>query len=99
MQALAVFLLLQVLQYLGRWKKNRAGGEQKGRMFSKLLNVQNRQICRVGGREGIARVGGGRMGSGCSWRWVSFWSDEHVLELLVMLPNSVSTLKVAHCTL
>lgn len=45
------------------WAGGRTGQDEnrRERMFSKLSNVQNRQICRVGGREVIARVGGGRM--------------------------------------
>lgn len=39
------------------------------------------------------------MGSDCSWVCVSFWSDEHVLELVVMLPNSVNILTATECTL
>lgn len=39
------------------------------------------------------------MGSDCMWIWVSFWSDEHVLELVVMLPSFVMILKTTDCIL
>ena len=51
-------------------------------------------VARVWGRED--RGGGG---GDCSWIWVSFWSDENVLELVVLLPNFVNTLKTNDGTL
>ena len=48
-------------------------------------------------------MGWGRGGWGAirdsSWLWVSLWSDENVLKLVVMLPHFVNILKTTDCTL
>lgn len=68
-------------------------------MLSRRPNGQNRHICRVGSRVVVARGWARRIGSDqLLLETVCFWSDEHVLGLVVMLPDSVTILTATDCT-
>ena len=63
---------------------------------SRQANPEGHRVRTVAG--GLGEGGWGAIRDR-SWVWVSFWSDENVLKLVVMFPNFVNMLKTTDFTL